>query len=810
MSKSRDNHYVPKWYQKGFIEPNRSSLVYLDLTPDIKILPNGRKITPKSFFPDAPVSRCFYQTDLYSTFFLGEVNDEIEKKLFGDIDTKGAKAVRAFCTNDKHQWHQNFETLFKYIDTQKIRTPKGLDWLRQQYPYMNQNQLMYEMQAIQMMHCSIWSEGVREIVSAEKAGVKFILSDHPVTVYNHGLPLKDTQLKYPHDPSITLKASQTIFPLNRDFCLILTNLEYAEEADCDPLKKRTFSRHFKNSMVRTDAFIKLRYLGDEDVMAINSIIKSRAKRYIAAGEENWLYPEKHISRPWSEFRHSLRPPVDGLMLFGGEIYAKFDNGRVHYQDAYGRTEKERDFLQKPKVTKPLKPNDYCGCGSGKSYKDCCKGKPVNLRPSWSELSIRERNIHLMNGIGNILQINETKDWLTVRKELTNESVSEVYSLFDALWPLETDIFALLPKPDGEPRAVYTGIMHPEYIIEFALGASLYFGEIIIQHPFMHPKCVSKEFNPIEKPEQFRLEFLKSVLSFITIMPLVEIGVVNLVPDPCFFDHHLQRQTLHIAKERSKHLNLKVQDDPRSMKLIEDFHKMTQLMLPNSTLLKKISNHSGEMSEAKRGLTLAYIQRLKESYPLLDLNNEGFQNQGGQMNLFQLAPNFEIAMYLAQAIGGCIITDSPHRWKEIQSAAVYSRLIAMDKLNDLKVAIETNRFSFPPDPTVYDQLKSEFACKDYYGIMSKSFKYLQFVHERGAKPNLENSLAAKFKRSHTKAQKYFKKNNMPIKAGKIECLFPTLGIQDHTINRLLLMSACEHYLPHVPMAFLLKPYAPSKI
>ena len=41
------------------------------------------------------------------------------------------------------------------------------------------------MQGIRMMHCTIWSEGVREIVSAETANVKFIVSDHPVTIYNH-------------------------------------------------------------------------------------------------------------------------------------------------------------------------------------------------------------------------------------------------------------------------------------------------------------------------------------------------------------------------------------------------------------------------------------------------------------------------------------------------------------------------------------------------------------------------------------------------------------------------------------------------
>ena len=87
----------------------------------------------------------------------------------------GANALRAFAGTDISECHRHFQTLFEYIDIQKIRTPKGLDWLKAQYPTLTQNELMLEMQGIRMMHCTIWTEGVREIVSAEDADVKFII-----------------------------------------------------------------------------------------------------------------------------------------------------------------------------------------------------------------------------------------------------------------------------------------------------------------------------------------------------------------------------------------------------------------------------------------------------------------------------------------------------------------------------------------------------------------------------------------------------------------------------------------------------------
>ena len=112
------------------------------------------------------------------------------------------------------------------------------------------------------------------------------------------------------------------------------------------------------------------------------------------------------------------------------------------------------------------------------------------------------------------------------------------------------MLALLPKPDGVARAVYTGSIHPTTITDFALGAALYFGELIVEHPFLHAGTVKKEFSPVENPKAYRQEFLKTVVFFLTVMPLVELGLINLTPDPCSFDVHLRDQMLHMAKSRT--------------------------------------------------------------------------------------------------------------------------------------------------------------------------------------------------------------------------------------------------------------------
>src|SRR5262249_26964327 len=86
------------------------------------------------------------------------------------------------------------------------------------------------------------------------------------------------------------------------------------------------------------------------------------------------------------------------------------------------------------------------------------------------------------------------------------------------------------------------------------------------------------------------------------------------------------------------------------------------------------------------------------------------------------------------------------------------------------------------------------------LMRDAFKYLSRLGDRGPKPNVEQHLAARFNRAHASAQAAIKKARIPAKEARLSCAFPPGGIQDNTVNRLLLMSSSETHLPAVPMTF----------
>lgn len=800
MSVTRNNHFVPQWYQEGFFEPGRNTLAYLDMSPPVRTLPDGRTYIERGVF-NSPTSRAFVQQDLYSTFFGTSVNDEIERRLFGEIDTKGALAVRAFAEGDEVRSNELFETLFNYIDIQKIRTPKGLDWLRAQYPTMTQNELMVEMQAIRALHFTIWVQGVREIVSAQNAEIKFIVSDHPVTIYNSSAPPDSHLCGYPLDPSIAMKGSQTIFPLNRDFCLIITNLEYAKDPETAALEKRTHPRNFQSTMVKTDSFIRSRQLSDLDVATINLILKSRARRHIAAGKKDWLYPERIVAGQWKDRAAVLLPPEDQLWNFGGEIFAKYDDGHVHYQDQFGRTEKPREFLLKQEPARPLVPDDICGCGSGKTYGRCCEKKPIELRQTWSERSIRERNIMFYQALSKVLDLQSASDWTQIRRELNDEKIALIYQLFEGLWPLETDLVKLLPKPDGSPRAVYTGAIHPDAIIDFALGLPLYFGEMIVAHPFVHAGIIRPEDNPVKKPQVYRQEVLKALLFFLRIFPLVDAGLVQLVPDPCDFDHHLRQQMFRMAKDRSTGLPPEVMKDDRIDAFAKADGERALQAMPREFWESKMRQRFPRLDARQIAAVLTHLEERREADPLAILHRDPIApgRGNGLLNMMSLSPNFEIALYLAQLTGASIVTDSTARWREIERATFWKS----PKLPYLAKTLSAAPIDLPQSAAHTLELSE---ARQFMGLPRLMQRAAQIaLASAPAKPGAEQRLASSFERQRSQARASLSRSRTPARRAQLTAAVPIGGIQDNTVNRLLLMSSSERHDAAVGMAFFVSPW-----
>lgn len=148
----------------------------------------------------------------------------------------------------------------------------------------------------------------------------------------------------PRYSRIELLGTHTIFPLDLNHCLVITNLGYVRNPGANPTKARVNPRYYAPTMfdlrkVQTD-----RQVSEDYVRAINYVLKLRAKRYIAAGEREWPFPEKHIETTrWDKLGGKIfLMPDPRKIRFTTNFVVGLDGGGAWGHDEYGRLSDEND------------------------------------------------------------------------------------------------------------------------------------------------------------------------------------------------------------------------------------------------------------------------------------------------------------------------------------------------------------------------------------------------------------------------------------------------------------------------------------
>lgn len=346
MENFERNHYVPKWYQYRFLPPDlkQKKFFYLDLKPST-VISGGHPHKRNALLRWGP-RRCFAESHLYTTQFASWKSTEIEEKFFGVIDSTARAAVEYFSTFEHPSVEPDyFHTLVRYMSIQKLRTPKGLADVANMTNLATKNATLLAMQNLRQIFCAVWTECVWSIADASTSDTKFILSDHPVTVYNPECFPFSKWCRDWHEPDIRYCGTHTFFPLGLDKILILTNLSRVRDFYSNPLKARPNPGLFRPAVFNFFDIQTGRMLTDIEVNEINYVIKRRAYRYVAAAEEEWLYPEAKIpSAAWDKLgKGYLFMPDPRPMSFSSEIVMGYKNKRVDAFDPYGRKPWQQDY-----------------------------------------------------------------------------------------------------------------------------------------------------------------------------------------------------------------------------------------------------------------------------------------------------------------------------------------------------------------------------------------------------------------------------------------------------------------------------------
>ena len=347
MPAYKKHHYVPEWLQHRFLPDDlkEKKFYYLDLNPET-VVSGKHTYIRKALLRWGPDS-CFFEEDLYATKFGNWTSTEIEEKFFGKIDSSGVSAVEHFANfmDLGAGSHDAFEKLLPYMSTQKLRTPKGLIDLAHILGVVDKNNLLIKMQQLRTLYRALWTECIWSIADASQSETKFLLSDHPITVYNRACPPNSKWCLAYRDPDIALSGTHTIFPLSLNKILILTNLSWVRNPYGHPRHPRPNPNPFRDAMFNFLHIQVGRLLTETEVNEINFVIKKRAYRYIAAAKEEWLYPENKVPSPvWHDLGQGyLFMPDPRSVTFSSEVMIGYEKGRSDSFDAYGRKPWQKDY-----------------------------------------------------------------------------------------------------------------------------------------------------------------------------------------------------------------------------------------------------------------------------------------------------------------------------------------------------------------------------------------------------------------------------------------------------------------------------------
>lgn len=360
--KYKENHYVPRWYQERFLPTTgERKFYYLDQTPEQFRDLNGVLRTKRTTngWQRWGASSCFKETDLYTVKFGRYESTEIEQFFFGKVDEDGRRAVEFlsrynsfddFDGDVSPEWV--FNSLLTYMSVQKFRTPKGLRYLSALIRQSDKNRLLVELQVLQNLHCALWTECVWAIASADETETKFIVTDHPVTVYNRDVFPDSDYVRAYTDPDIRMNGTHTFFPLSPTRLLILTNLSWLRNPYGNAKKPRPNPKLFRTAMFNFTSIQTGRQLEEVEVNQINFIMKRRAQRFIAAAQEDWLFPERRIpSEHWRKLddRYLLMPDPRSQHM-GGQIIIGYKGGGGEAFDEYGRRPWQKGYRKESDAT----------------------------------------------------------------------------------------------------------------------------------------------------------------------------------------------------------------------------------------------------------------------------------------------------------------------------------------------------------------------------------------------------------------------------------------------------------------------------
>ena len=548
--------------------------------------------------------------------------------------------------------------------------------------------------------------------------------------------------------------------------------------------------------------IRTRFLNRDEVVSINTLLKARSRRFLAAYEPTWVFPERDSTVAWEDIGKVLLPPSDGLWVFGGEVFVGYKDGSTSYRDPYGRSEPGHEHLKKKARSAPA-PNDPCGCGSGRRYRRCCLGVPDTERPPWDVYGIRERNRIFFNATVDILGLNEGKGWDDVRRDLSDEQVKRIHETLETLWPTDTDLAQLLPRPDKRVfRAVYMGLVDPRTIAEAVIGPLAYFDEIVVLNPFPNPRYMSPDYSPTQSPSQHKPQLLKNLSVLFDLQPFIDAGIVHFVPDPMEFNPDFRRELMAMAEERAANWSPKPEEMQPGMNLGSDDFRRNISRLPDDRLRRLIRQSGPDIDPELLDAVVEHVKANLLADPLALLQPLPDGSDGGELQAFRCM-NLELALFVALLTGAAIYTDQQLFWRQLHEQTCAATAARSSRWRPLAQYMARQSFPIELNPLINLEIRETgklYRMRHFFRrCRNAALTRRSDSDDEAIAEELATRLEIASRRSAAEWDRCTTTTGPSVRSQhRFELSVPPAGFDLNSVHRLLVKSGRDTYLPRVPV------------
>src|SRR5689334_16124798 len=107
----------------------------------------------------------------------------------------------------------------------------------------------------------------------------------------------------------------------------------------------------------------------------------------------------------------------------------------------------------------------------------------------------------------------------------------------------------MPAPDGKLRGLYLGDIRPDLTLRNLIRFSLYSDNLFVIDPCQSPWVMKPEYNPIDNPDQYKVDKINLLYFLFSVAPWIESGILYLIPDPGQLNVRFKWETARLAKAR---------------------------------------------------------------------------------------------------------------------------------------------------------------------------------------------------------------------------------------------------------------------